>query len=175
MDFREINEFVKDTGKYIIVALIAILIFIYIVSFMQVVGPSMNSTFMEGDLVFVSKIHYKLAEPKRSEIIVFEHDGVKNLIKRVVGLPGDKVEFKNNVLYINDKAYEEDYLDEGMITYNFKTSDLGQEIIPEDHYLVLGDNRVNSLDSREIGYISKDDIIGKVIFRFWPINKAKTF
>ena len=175
MDFREVKEFISDFSKYIIFIAIAILLFIYIISFMQVIGPSMSSTLSEGDLVFVSKLRYKISNPKRGDVIVFEHNGVKNLIKRVIGLPGDVVEYRNNKLYINNIEYKEDYLDKDMITDDFSTLDIGEKVIPEDKYLVLGDNRVNSQDSREIGYVSKDDIIGKVIWRFWPVNKVKKF
>ena len=170
MDFREINEFFRDFGKYIIVVVVAILLFLYVISFMQVSGPSMEPTFKAGDLVFVSKVHYKMFDVKRGEVLVFENNGLKNLIKRVIGLPGDKIEFKDNTLYLNDQAYQEDYLGENIITYDFKS-----DVIPENCYLVLGDNRPNSQDSRELGCISKDDIIGKVIFRFWPVNKMKMF
>ena len=175
MDFREVKEFFKDFGKYIIVAVGVILLFLYVISFMEVRGPSMNPTFNEGELVFVSKIHYKVFDIKRNDIIVFENNGVKNLIKRVIGKKKKKIEYKDNTLYINDKAFVEEYLAEGTITNNFKTSDVGEEIIPSDCYLVLGDNRTNSQDSRELGCISKDNIIGKVTFRFWPINKFKLF
>ena len=135
----------------------------------------MNSTLNDSDLVFVSKLRYKISKPKRGDIIVFQHDGVKNLIKRVIGLPGDKVEYKGNVLYINDEMYKEEYLDQDMITNDFTTLDIGELHIPDDSYLVLGDNRINSQDSREIGYVKKEDIIGKVIGRFWPINKVRKF
>jgi len=173
MDFRELNEFLKDFGKYIIVAVIVILLFMYVISFMQIIGPSMNPTLEENDLVFVSKLHYKILNVRQGDVVVFENNGVKNLVKRVIGLPGDKVEFKNNILYINDEAFKEEYLKDDMVTYDFSSCDLGECIIPENYYLVLGDNRLNSQDSRELGFISKDDIIGKVIFRFWPINKLK--
>ena len=175
MDFRELREFIKDFGSYIIVGVIVILLFIHVVAFIQVQGPSMQPTFTEGDLVFLSKIHYKINDVKRNEIIIFENNGVKNLIKRVIGLPGEKIEYKDNKLYINDKAYEEEYLGKDVVTYDFKTSDVGPEIIPDNCYLVLGDNRTNSQDSRELGCIKKEQIIGKVITRFWPINKFKIF
>ena len=173
MDFRELNENIRDVSKYIIVIVIAILLFNYVISFMQIFGPSMNNTLSEGDLIFVSKLHYKIGNVKRGDIIVFEHNGVKNLVKRVIGIPGDKVFIKNNTLYINDQAYEESYLNSDMITYDFNICSLGDCTVPENSYFVLGDNRVNSQDSREIGYISKDQIVGKAVMRFWPITSFK--
>ena len=97
------------------------------------------------------------------------------MIKRVIGLPGDTIEIKDNVLYVNGNIYEEEYLDEGLDYPDFFLSDLGYDTIPEDMYLVLGDNREDSLDSREIGLISKDNINGKIVLRIWPLNKISTF
>ena len=97
------------------------------------------------------------------------------MIKRVIGLPGDTIEIKDNVLYVNGNIYEEEYLDEGLEYPDFFLSDLGYDTIPEDMYLVLGDNREDSLDSREIGLISKDNINGKIVLRIWPLNKISTF
>ena len=97
------------------------------------------------------------------------------MIKRVIGLPGDTIEIKDNVLYVNGNIYEEEYLDEDLEYPDFFLSDLGYDTIPEDMYLVLGDNREDSLDSREIGLISKDNINGKIVLRIWPLNKISTF
>ncbi len=170
MDFREITEFFKDTFKYFIVFIVVVLLFLYVISMQQVVGPSMNPTLDEGNLVLISKLNYKIFKVKRGDIIVFEYDGMKNLIKRVIGIPGDKIEYKNNKLYINDEYYVENYL-KNVVTDDFSTGSLGNEIIPDNHYLVLGDNRENSMDSRDIGLISKKDIIGKVVVRIWPLNR----
>ena len=172
MDFREITEFFKDTFKYILVIIGVILVFIYVVSMQQVVGPSMNTTYTEGEIVLISKLSYKLGKINRGDVVVFQYDGIKNLIKRVVGLPGDKIEYKDNKLYINDVYYEEKYLN-NVTTADFNISSLGSETVPENAYFLLGDNRVNSMDSREIGFINKKDIIGKVFVRIWPINKFK--
>lgn len=165
MDFRDLTEFLKDSFKYILIAIIVIFLFLYVVSFQQVVGPSMQPTLQEGNIVIVSKLSYKFGDIKRGDILVFEYDGMKNLIKRVIGLPGEKIEFKNNTLYIDGIAYKESYLE------NIKTNDYKVEKVEENHYIVLGDNRENSYDSREIGQISKDDIIGKVVLRLWPFKK----
>lgn len=165
MDFRDINEFLKDSFKYILVIIFVVILFLYVVSFQQVVGPSMQTTLQEGNIVVVSKLSYKFNDVKRGDILVFEYDGMKNLIKRVIGLPGEKIEFKDNVLYINDEAYEEKYLND------VKTEDYSSGIIPENQYIVLGDNRENSMDSRDIGPIKKEDIIGKVTFRAFPFKK----
>ncbi len=165
MDLRGVNEFLKDTFKYILVIVMVIVLFLYVISIQQVVGPSMQPTLQEGNVIVISKLNYKLGNVKRGDIIVFEYNGVKNLVKRVIGLPGEKIEFIDNTLYIDGKAYEEPYLK------NIKTEDYKSGTIKENHYLVLGDNRENSMDSREIGEINKDDIIGKVVLRLWPFKK----
>lgn len=167
MDLRDIKEFIKDSLKYICVIAIVLFIFVYVISIQQVMGPSMNDTFKETDVVLISKLSYRFKDIKRGDIIVFEYNEYKNLIKRVIGLPGDKIEYKDNVLYINDEAYKESYVND-TITEDFK-----YDKIPEGMYLVLGDNRDNSQDSRNFGPIEEEKIIGKVVMRIWPLNRIK--
>ena len=167
MDLRDIKEFAKDTLSYILTAGAVFFVIIYVVTLQQVVGPSMDSTLKNQDVVILFKSHYKLFDMKRFDIIAFNYADTKYLIKRVIGLPGDKVEYKNNVLYINGKEIEEEFL-EGHKTNDFNTLSLGYETIPEGKYLVLGDNRENSLDSRSFGLIDEKDILGKVTIKIWP-------
>ena len=110
---------------------------------------------------------------KREDIISVKYEDTKYLIKRVIGMPGDSVMIVDSKLYINGVEYKEDYLAKGLVYDDFKLSDLGYSKIPEGMYLVLGDNRPKSKDSREIGLIKKEDIIGKISFRFWPFNRWK--
>lgn len=170
MDFREIKEIFNDTFKYIIVIVVVLIIAIYVISLSQVVGDSMEPNYSNGDIMLVSKLHYKFSDVKRNEVISFESEGVRYLIKRVIGLPGETIEYKDNTLYINGVGYQEtttgDYK-----TKDFDMSDFDHEKIPDNMYLVLGDNREDSYDSREFGLIKKEDIIGKCIFRIWPLSK----
>lgn len=169
MDLREAREFIIDSSKMIL-TVVAVLVFImYIATLQQIVGSSMSPTYESREVVILNKLHYKLFKIKRFDVISFEHDSTKYLIKRVIGLPGDTVEYKDNVLYVNGEEIEEEYLTENIKTENFSLASLGYEKIPEDMYLVLGDNREDSLDSREIGLISKKDILGKVSLKIWPI------
>lgn len=165
MDLRDITEFLRDSFKYILVIISVVFIFLYVVSFQQVVGPSMQTTLQEGNIVVISKLSYKFSNIKRGDILVFEYDGMKNLIKRVIGLPGETIEYKDNILYIDGKPYKEPYLDDVI------TNDYTSGVIEENHYILLGDNRENSMDSRDIGAVDKKDIIGKVIFRAFPFKK----
>ena len=174
MDFREITEFFKDTLKYLIVIVVVLVIVLYVVTLQQVVGPSMQPTLNEGDVLILNKFHYYLFDVKRNDVVSLKYDGSKYLIKRVIGLPGESIYYKDNILYINGNPYKENIV-EGLVTEDFDLNDLGYDKIPDDMYLVLGDNRGNSLDSRnkEVGLIKKEDIIGKVFIRIWPLNGFK--
>lgn len=173
MDWLEIKEFVKDTAKIILFIIIALLLIQYVFSVTKVVGDSMNPTLKNDDILFLNKLKYRLGKVERGDIISLKYADTKYLIKRVIGLPGETIEIKNSTLYINNQKTEESYIDDTLVYKDFYLKDLGYEKIPEDMYLVLGDNRLNSLDSREIGLIKKEDIIGKVAIRFWPLNKFK--
>ena len=171
MDFRGIIEFFKDTFKYIVVGLMVLLIFIFVVGIQQVKGPSMEPTFVEGQLVLTNKLTYRFSKVKRNDIVVVSVND-KYMIKRVIGLPGEKIEYKDNKLYINGAIYEEKFIDTSkVITEDFSTNGM----IPQGKYLVLGDNREDSQDSRDYGFISKKNIVGKVWIRFWPLNRIKLF
>ena len=175
MDWLSIRETLIDTVKLVIIIFIILFLMIYVVSITQVVGSSMKSTLIDGDVLILSKANYRFFDIKRGDIISLDYEDTKYLIKRVIGLPGDSIEIVDNVLYINGEVYEEDYLDEGLNYPDFHLSDLGYGTIPEDMYLVLGDNREDSLDSRDIGLISKDSVNGKIVLRIWPINKISLF
>jgi signal peptidase I len=139
----------------------------------------------EADKIIVDKLKYKFSPPERGDIVVFSpteelqreqyHDA---FIKRVIGLPGEKVELRNGKVYINGKPLPEDkYLSPGQRT-SVDVCTSGQqppflykpEIIPEDAYLVLGDNRMSSYDGRCWGVVPRKNIIGRAIIRFWPLN-----
>lgn len=174
MDFREISEFVKDTFKYLVVIVLVLVIMIYVVSLQQVVGPSMSKTLNNKDIIIIDKLSYRFSEPKRFDIISFEYAETKYLIKRIIGLPGEHIKYVDGILYINDIKYEDkNSLNE--ITDDFDIKSLGFDVIPDDMYLVLGDNRTNSLDgrSKKVGLIRKEDIIGKSLIRIWPLNGIK--
>lgn len=171
MDLRDIKEFLKDALKYII-AIVVILIFaIYVVSFQEVIGPSMNNTLKSGDITIVNKLVFRLRNIKRNEIVSLKKDD-KIMVKRIIGLPGEHIEYKDNILYVDGKKISDS---RSSSTKDFKLESIGYETIPKDMYLVLGDNRTNSSDSRTFGLVKKSDIIGKVNIRIYPFNKIKIF
>ena len=150
MDMRDIKEFLKDAFKYIVIIVIVLFIVIYIVTLQQVVGPSMSPTLNNGDVLLLDKVSYRFKEIERYDVVALNYADTKYLIKRIIGLPGETIEYKNNILYINGEAFQETGI-ENLITEDFSLKDIGYEVIPDDMYLVLGDNRGNSLDSRDIG------------------------
>jgi len=154
----------------------------FIVSPVAVQGASMEPTFENGDKVIVNKVGPRISNYDRFDIIVFEAKEDENFIKRIIGLPGDHIAYKDDVLYINGKAYDEPYLteykealrDKGNFTYDFTLEEqLGEMTVPEGHFFVLGDNRRRSIDSRkqEVGFVSQDKILGTADFVLWPFER----
>ena len=132
----------------------------------------MVPTLLDGDIMILDKIGYRINGLKRFDIVVIKYNNEK-IIKRVIGLPGDYIEYKDNILYVNEKEIKEEYKRD--ITNNFSLKDLGYEKIPENKYLVLGDNRSISKDSRIIGLIDKEDIegyTGIIVFPFKRIGNV---
>lgn len=179
MDFRELTEFIKDTIGYILGFTIILIIFIFVISFQPVAGNSMYPNLNEEDIVIVSKLFYKLGKPNRNDIVNVKDDLNKSYVKRVIGLPGEKIEYLDNILYINEKPYQENFIKEGINTSNFlfenicSLEECPNGVIPDDMYLLLGDNREESLDSRtpEFGLREKKYIKGQVVFKIYPFNE----
>lgn len=166
----EIIDFLKTTLIFLV---ILILLRVFIFATFEVSGESMANNFHDGDKLIVSKLSYVFDEPERFDVIVFKATPELDFIKRVIGLPGDKIEYKDNILYVNDQAIEEIFLD--FHTNDFKLEDLLEyDTVPQDHVFVLGDNRTNSTDSRVpgIGFISYEQIIGKTTMRYMPFSKV---
>lgn len=166
----------KEILSYVLIIIAVLLFRTFIMSFAIVDGQSMMNTLQNNNFVVVSKVNYIFGDIKRFDVVVAEvYDEVdhkkRRIVKRVIGLPGETVKYENNKLYINGVLTNEDYLREGTVTGDFSTNDFSSYVIPDNSYLILGDNRGNSTDSRMLGYISGDKIIGKVTFRLYPFNK----
>ena len=181
-------KYVKEIIPYVVIILVIILLRTFIITPVQVDGPSMDDTLNNGELLLLSKISYITKEIERFDIVVI-NTGDSEIIKRVIGLPGEEVEYKDNVLYINGEEIEDDYASNETSDFTIKDicnaglrkdaivsdQDVEKECtyttIPEGYYLVLGDNRKISADSRYYGLIKEEDIVGKTIFRIWPLDK----
>lgn len=127
----------------------------------------MYPTLNDKDILLLKKYDHSY---KRFDIVVVEKDNTK-LIKRIIGLPGEHVTYKDSVLYINDEEVEESFISDDLIFDDFDTILLGKEKIPEGYYLVIGDNRNNSTDSRFFGFVSKSEILGTTSIRLYPFSK----
>jgi len=162
----ELIEFIKDMIKYIIIIAIIVLIRIYVLTTTEVVGASMEPDLKDGDILLVEQLTNRYGEYERFDIIVFEQSP-SYLIKRIVGLPGETIQYIDNELYINDKVIDFEFKTNG------KTEDFGPYVVPDGSYYVLGDNRINSVDSRVFGFVLEERIIGRPFLGMWPFNKIR--
>ena len=170
------NKFLKEWLPYLIIIIIVVIIRTYIVTPVIVRGDSMYDTLKDGEVLLLGKINYRLSDIKRFDIVVIKDLQGEIIIKRIILLPGDNIENKDDVLYINGKAYNKRFTDD--VTEDFTLEEICQihqvnctTKIPKDMYLVLGDNRDVSADSRVKGLINRSQIQGKAFFRLWPFNK----
>lgn len=171
---NETFEWIKSLGVALVIVLV---VRAFLFTPILVDGASMNTTLHDQDRMIVSKI----GEPERFDIVVFHANEKQDYIKRVIGLPGDKIEYRDDTLYVNGKAYKEPYLDEqkaqidGELTRSFRLEDtaVGQATVPEGHLFVMGDNRRNSTDSRIIGAVPMDQVVGTTNVVFYPLKDMK--
>jgi len=167
MDLREVWEFIKDTSGIILIIIFVILLKIFVITPISVVGDSMKGTVNDEDWLLMEMISPKF-KIKRFDVVVCNGTNPKYIVKRVIGLPGDTIEFKDNKLYLNNQETKEPYLKPEIIT-----ADMEKVTIPEGKYFVVGDNRGVSIDSRRDGPYEKDHILGKVVMRIWPLKGLK--
>lgn len=175
------SEFWEWTKALIIAVVLAAVIRYFLFAPIVVDGLSMMPTLHDQDRMIVNKLSYKIGEPERFDIIVFHAPENKDYIKRVIGLPGDKIEYKNDTLYVNGEAYDEPYLDEykqqvidGPLTEPFTLLEVtGKETVPEGHLFVMGDNRRYSKDSRHIGTVEMEKVLGNTSMIYWPIEDIR--
>ena len=159
---------------------VALVVKTFLIQAFYIPSESMEPTLYKGDRVLVNKVSYDLHDVHRGDVIVFQlskdqigPDGIKDLIKRVIGLPGDTIETRNGIVYVNDRAVKEPYLAPGMITgdpNNGQNPPIPRQTVPQEHVYVLGDNRSNSADSRYPyrGPIPVSSIVGRAFVLVWP-------
>jgi signal peptidase I len=153
--------------------LFAVLVSFFIILFLyqpvKVEGGSMEPGLEDQERIFINKIVYRWESIGRGDIVVFHYprDPRKSFIKRVIGLPGDRVRIAFGHVYLNGKAVEEPYVPEEFLD----TRSYPETVIPADSYFMLGDHRSMSNDSREFGPVQRSYIYGKAVFGYWPVDK----
>ena len=162
------NNILKNIFVYALVIGIALLIKFFVFSPIKVNGSSMEPNLKDGDIMILNEIGYRLGGVERFDIVVINTDGEK-IIKRIIGLPGEQIEYRDNKLYVNGEEVVENF--KHGETKDFSLSDINLETIPSDHYFVVGDNRGNSKDSRIIGAIHKSKIVGKANLIIFPFDR----
>ena len=150
-------------------ALTAILVVVFVVQPVKVEGTSMEPKLEAHDRIFVNKFVYHFSEIERGDVVVFWYpkDVTKAFIKRVVGLPGERVEILSGLVHINGSGLSEAYVPPEYFDYKSYPS----EVVPVDSFFVLGDHRSSSNDSRNWGFVPKEYIFGRAVFRYWPLSK----
>ncbi|MFZ7104527.1 MAG: signal peptidase I [Peptococcaceae bacterium] len=164
LNIREVLESV------VIAVVLALLIRTFLFQFFWIPSRSMEETLLINDRIVVTRFSYWFNEPERRDVVVFKYplDPTKDYVKRLIGLPGEKLAIINSKLYINDTLVEEPYLPEGL-----DFGDFGPVIIPAGKYFMMGDNRNNSSDSRVWGFVDQDLLIGKAQFIYWPLDRMR--
>ena len=163
------GELLSWMKLFVMAFAIAFLLKTFIFQIAYVKGSSMEPTLHEGEILVISKLSNHLGTPKRGQVIVLndQHEN-KDLIKRIIGLPGEEVDIVEGRVYINGEALEKDYSETETEDFGFVKS-----MVEPNQFFVLGDNRPYSRDSRldAIGLVEKKSILGRAVFRLWPLNK----
>ncbi len=178
-----VGKFVLEMLETFLTSFIVLMVLYWTIALPEVVkGASMEPTFYTDERILVEKITKKFNDLDRGEIVVLHPPGNDDIdyVKRVVGIPGDIIKIKDCTVYISRDGeifeLEEPYLKEGVCTSDGPMLKEGRSLrIDEGQYVVLGDNRSHSVDSRAFGLVSEDRIVGRVVFRFWPAEKAEVF
>lgn len=176
-----LGGFFLDIIETVVIALsIFLIVYLFVASPHQVNGQSMMPNFQSGEFVLSDKVSYRFNNPKRGDIVVFHAPEAANcpkgtgcdFIKRVLGLPGETVEVYDNAIWINGQKLEEPYIPADYETMPGLATKGKSIYLGPNEYFVSGDNRPYSSDSRAWGAITKNDIVGKALFRYWPLKSA---
>jgi signal peptidase I len=160
-------RFFLDLIETVLLAAILFLLINGISARVRVQGFSMVPSLQDGEFVLVNRLAYRLGQPQRGDIIVFHHPTQQNqedLIKRVIGLPGDEVKVENGAVYVNGIRLKETYI-------NAEPAYTDQRVVPEGSLYVLGDNRNSSSDSHAWGFVPYKDVVGTAVLIYWPIKE----
>lgn len=169
---KKFGVLIFEVVKVVLISLAIILpIRMFLVQPFYVEGASMEPNFYQNEYLIIDELSYRFNAPQRGQVIIFKNPQNTRayFIKRIIGLPGETVEIKDGRVYINDKKLPEIYIE------HFATDSHPAITLAADEYFVMGDNRVNSFDSRQLGPIRQDYFIGRVWLRGWPLDRVNTF
>ncbi len=161
-------RFVIDVAQTLVLSLVLFLAINAVSARIKVDGYSMEPTLRDGEFVIVNRLSYKYADPKYGDIIVFPYPANPNqeYIKRVIGVPGDEIVIAGGTVSVNGEILGEEYI-------KAPPAYTGSWIVPDDSLFVLGDNRNNSSDSHNWGWVPAEEIVGKAIFVYWPFTDVR--
>ena len=172
---QEALAFIWETVKVVVISLAIIIpIRYFLVQPFFVKGASMETTFEDGNYILIDEISYRFRDPERGEVVVFRfpEDKTQFFIKRIIGLPEETVEIKNDQVIIHNKQHPEGFaLNEGYLSADQHTIGEFRFKLDDNEYFVLGDNRLRSSDSRRWGPLNRSLITGRVFLRAWPLNE----
>ncbi|MEI7604295.1 MAG: signal peptidase I [bacterium] len=177
---EKLSRFIKsffESIQLMITALALVVVIGFVVQPTTVIGSSMSPTLESGEILIVEKVSTTVNNINRGDVITFSETTNKDLVKRVIGLPGDRVKISEGKVYVNDQIIPEVYLsvENRIVPLGTFFSEGQEKTVPAGSFMVLGDNRKNSLDSRYIGFINKSQVIGKVWIAMWPLDKIHVF
>src|SRR3989344_8298041 len=171
---KSVLSFFLDIIETIVVALcVFVIVYLFFLQPHQVIGNSMFPNFHDKEYILTDKISYRVRPPERGEVVVFKspEDEEKDFIKRIIALPGETIRLQDGKIFINGILLNEPYVDSNLRTPPGKFLGENQEVtVPQDTFIVFGDNRLNSSDSRSWGVVTKSEIIGKELLVYWPPN-----
>ena len=174
-----LGSFLLEFIQSIVLALsVFVLVYLFVAQPNEVNGRSMEPNFLDKEYLLTDKLSYRFNDPQRGDVVIFRAPATEacsvdscEYIKRVIGIPGDRVMVKDGLVYLNGNELNQSFLPAGLVTEPGSFSENGKEItVPENNYLCFGDNRPHSRDGREFGLVTKDLIVGKAFFKYWPIS-----
>lgn len=175
------KKVIEEIIPYVVIVIVVVLIRTYVVTPVIVSGGSMETTLYDGEMLLLNKFSLLTSSIERFDVVVIrDREDGDLIIKRVIGLPTENIEYRENVLYVNGEEVEDlygsddtkgfDIVDVCRVSEDFDVCNFNE--VPEGYYLVLGDHRSVSADSRTKGFIREEDILGKVSLRIWPLTKV---
>jgi signal peptidase I len=176
-----IGMFILEFVQSIVLALaVFVLLYLFVAQPNEVKGNSMLPNFVTGEYLLTDKLTYNFSDPKRGDVVVFKAPSTEpcaedecEYIKRIIGVPGDRIMVMGGQLYLNGQVLDEYFLPSDFVTDSGSFLAEGVEVvIPNDQYLCLGDNRSHSRDGREFGPIDKSLIVGRAFFKYWPVGSV---